>query len=377
MALLDIRDLTLAVEGRSILKGLTFSIKEGEIHALLGTNGTGKSTVANLIMGSGGLRPQAGRIFFKGEDITGLPIHERARRGITMAWQEPVRFEGITVKDYLHLGWARPATTDRAGPTTTDQARPSATGQRPGAAGQRPGGPGPLSTTSGGEAFKREGSVTSRTRPDDIAGFSENHASNDSEKGSVTPVTSRSLQAKPDNTEGSTESRVSDDEEKGSVTPGTPEAPQTRPDNAAGSTENQASNDSEKGSVTPLLEMVGLSPELYLHRMVDRSLSGGQRKRVELASVLGLGPALAILDEPDSGIDMLSTKDVINVIQAFKGRGASVLLITHREEIARGADTASLLCGGRIVCAGDPGRVAEYYRNRKCVICDGRECVYV
>jgi Fe-S cluster assembly ATPase SufC len=345
MALLDIRDLTLAVEGRSILKGLTFSIKEGEIHALLGTNGTGKSTVANLIMGSGGLRPQAGRIFFKGEDITGLPIHERARRGITMAWQEPVRFEGITVKDYLHLGRARPATTDRAGPTKTDQARPSATGQRPGAAGQRPEGPGPLSRTSGGEAFKREGSVTSRTRPDDIAGSSENHASNDSGKGSVTPVTSQSPQAKPGNT--------------------------------TGSTENPAPDDEGKGSVTPLLEMVGLSPELYLHRMVDRSLSGGQRKRVELASVLGLGPALAILDEPDSGIDMLSTKDVINVIQAFKGRGASVLLITHREEIARGADTASLLCGGRIVCAGDPGRVAEYYRNRKCLICDGRECVYV
>ncbi len=61
--------------------------------------------------------------------------------------------------------------------------------------------------------------------------------------------------------------------------------------------------------------MVGLPPEQYLHRIVDRSLSGGERKRIELASVAALTPELAILDEPDSGIDMLSLQDIINVIR--------------------------------------------------------------
>ena len=124
-------------------------------------------------------------------------------------------------------------------------------------------------------------------------------------------------------------------------------------------------------------ELVGLHPELYLHRMVDKSLSGGERKRIELASILALSPKLSILDEPDSGIDMLSTQDIINVINLFKKNGSSVLLITHREEIAMIADSASQMCRGKIVCSGKPKKVAEYYKSRKCLICDGEVCVYV
>ena len=56
------------------------------------------------------------------------------------------------------------------------------------------------------------------------------------------------------------------------------------------------------------LDLVGLAPALYLNRMVDKSLSGGERKRIELAGLLSLSPELAILDEPDSGIDMLSIR---------------------------------------------------------------------
>jgi Fe-S cluster assembly ATP-binding protein len=123
--------------------------------------------------------------------------------------------------------------------------------------------------------------------------------------------------------------------------------------------------------------MVGLHPELYLHRMVDKSLSGGERKRIELASILALHPKLAILDEPDSGIDMLSTQDIINVINVFKKNGSSVLLITHREEISLIADTASQMCRGKIVCSGNPEKVAQYYKSRKCLVCDGEVCVYV
>jgi Fe-S cluster assembly ATP-binding protein len=119
---------------------------------------------------------------------------------------------------------------------------------------------------------------------------------------------------------------------------------------------------------------VGLEPSRYLDRMVDRSLSGGERKRIELASVLALRPKLAILDEPDSGIDMLSTDDIIRVLDHLRSGGSAVLLITHRDEIAAAADRASQICGGRIVSTGSPSEVAAGFKSRKCISCDGEVC---
>jgi Fe-S cluster assembly ATP-binding protein len=238
MPLLEIKNLTYTAGNKTILDDLSLTIDKSEVHALLGTNGTGKSTLAYLIMGCDGYRPSAGEIVFEGKVINTLKIHERAQFGITMAWQEPVRFEGISVKDYLALK-------------------------------------------------------------------------------------------------------------------------------------------NENANPQLCLEMVGLHSEIYLHRMVDKSLSGGERKRIELASILALHPKLAILDEPDSGIDMLSTNDIINVINVFKKNGSSVLLITHREEIALIADKASQMCRGKIVCSGNPEKVADYYKSRKCLVCDREVCVYV
>ncbi len=238
MSLLEIKELVYRTQGKEILSGVSLSIGPGEVHALLGTNGTGKSTLAYLVMGCEGYRRASGDVIFDGKVINDLRIHERAALGITMAWQEPVRFEGISVRDYL--------------------------------------------------ALKFEGKDSSQ-----------------------------------------------------------------------------------------YLEMVGLSPSLYLDRMVDKCLSGGERKRIELASILALHPKLAILDEPDSGIDMLSTKDIINVINLFRQNGAAILLITHREEIALIADKASQLCGGKVVCSGSPHNVAEYYKARKCLVCTGEVCAYV
>ena len=241
MSLLEVQDVVYGAgsEKRTrILTGLSLTVEQGEVHALLGTNGTGKSTLAYLIMGCEGYRPSSGEIRFNGLVMNDLPIHERARLGITMAWQEPVRFEGITVRDYLIM----------------------------------------------------------------------KH-------------------------------------------PGTDPA--------------------------QYLARVGLAPELYIGRMVDKCLSGGERKRIELASVLALKPLLAILDEPDSGIDMLSIHDVINVIKAFRTGGTAVLLITHREEIAGIADRASQLCHGKIICSGAPGTVAEHYKTQKCELCNPVECHYV
>lgn len=238
MPLLEVNNVVYGVGSdgaRPILSGLSIAVEPGEVHALLGTNGTGKSTLAYLIMGCEGYRPSSGEIRFNGSVVNDLSIYERALLGVTMAWQEPVRFEGITVGDYL----------------------------------------------------------TMKLRDADPA---------------------------------------------------------------------------------PYLQLVGLSPELYVHRMVDKCLSGGERKRIELASVLALNPKLAILDEPDSGIDMLSIQDVIHVINAFKKNGTSVLLITHREEIASIADQASQLCHGKIICSGIPEKVAEHYKTQSCMTCAKMEC---
>lgn len=79
------------------------TIEPSEVHALLGTNGTGKSTLAYFIMGCEGYHPKSGEIIFNDKVINDFKIHERARLGITMAWQEPVRFEGISVRDYLTI----------------------------------------------------------------------------------------------------------------------------------------------------------------------------------------------------------------------------------------------------------------------------------
>lgn len=237
MALLEVNNLSYQPDERMIIDGLSLAIHTGEVHALIGTNGTGKSTIACLIMGCIGYKPSEGEIFFAGRSIGQLAIHERAALGITMAWQEPVRFEGLSVREYLSL---------------------------------------------------------------------------------------KNSQMDP----------------------------------------------------AICLASVGLEPLHYLDRLVDKTLSGGERKRIELASILALKPRLALLDEPDSGIDMLSTGDIIRVIEALKKEGSAVLLITHREEIARIADRASLLCGGRIICAGTPVTVTDRYRERRCSVCEGTECSY-
>lgn len=235
--LLRLAGLRLRLQGKTILDGLDLELAAGEIHGLLGANGSGKSSLAYAVMGCEGYRPEAGEIVFAGRRIDGLPMHERARLGITLAWQEPARFEGLSVRDYLRAG--------------------------------------------------------------------------------------------------------------------APEA-----------------------DVADCLRRVGLAPDEYAGRPADKTLSGGERKRVELAAVLAMRPKLAMLDEPTAGIDLLSLDDLVAVIEALKAGGSTVLLITHQAEVAAHADRASQLCGGRIVCQGETGRVLEHYRKRACRHCDGKTCAY-
>ncbi len=236
--LLDIRNLTFEVDRHAILDRLNLTIESQEIHALLGANGSGKTTLAYLLMGCEGYVPSAGTVLFNGTDLLPLKMHERAILGLTLAWQEPARFEGVTVREYLTLG-------------------------------------------------------------------------------------------KPD-------------------------------------------CDPE-----PALRQVGLAPDRYLSRRVDKALSGGERHRIELASVLSMKPKLAVLDEPSAGIDMLSINHIIDIIRALKEAGGSVLLITHQEEVALIADRASQLCAGRIIFSGGPREAVDHFRGRTCVRCDGEVCNYV
>jgi len=233
--LLELRHISLRLDGRQVLRDVELILSPGEIHVLLGANGSGKSTLAYLVMGCGGYRPENGELLFGGLSIAELPIHERARLGISLAWQEPARFEGLTVAEYLALG-------------------------------------------------------------------------------------------------------------------------------------------SPSRSAAECLDRVGLPHQEYLSRMADKTLSGGERKRVELAALLALGPKLAILDEPTAGVDMLSLGEIIAVVESFRETGSTVLLITHQEELAAHADRASQLCGGRIVFSGPPEEVVAHYKARLCRRCDGETC---
>jgi Fe-S cluster assembly ATP-binding protein len=103
MAELEIRNLHVSAEDKTILKGLDLAVEKGRIHALMGPNGSGKSTLANAIMGHPGLEVTEGTITFKGTDITEADPDERSRMGLFMAFQYPVAIPGVTVAKYLRM----------------------------------------------------------------------------------------------------------------------------------------------------------------------------------------------------------------------------------------------------------------------------------
>lgn len=115
------------------------------------------------------------------------------------------------------------------------------------------------------------------------------------------------------------------------------------------------------------LRTVGLNG-IYRFRKVDKTLSGGERKRIELASILLLKPRVVIFDEPDSGIDMMSNSMLADVIKKLKESDSTVIIITHREEISLLADEALLLCNGYIRDVGNPVRINKLYKET-CDVC--------
>jgi Fe-S cluster assembly ATP-binding protein len=100
--MLEIKQLTVAVDGREILQDLNLKIGMGETHALFGPNGSGKTTLLMAIMGFPRYQVTKGNVIFKGKDITGLPIDERARLGIGMSFQRPPVVRGVKTRDMLN-----------------------------------------------------------------------------------------------------------------------------------------------------------------------------------------------------------------------------------------------------------------------------------
>ncbi|MDD2695822.1 MAG: ATP-binding cassette domain-containing protein, partial [Anaerolineales bacterium] len=101
MSELIIRNLYAGIDGKEILKGVNLTVKQGEVHALMGPNGTGKSTLAYLLMGHPAYQAMGGEVIFKGQNILELEPDERAHLGIFLAFQYPIAIPGVSVANFL------------------------------------------------------------------------------------------------------------------------------------------------------------------------------------------------------------------------------------------------------------------------------------
>lgn len=234
--MLELKNISFSAEtdnGRKdILKNISLTIDDRFV-AITGPNGGGKSTLAKVIAGI--IQPTEGQLLLDGEDITHLSITERARRGVSFAFQQPVRFKGITVKDLITL-----------------------------ASGKK-----------------------------------------------------------------------------------------------IGVTEACA-----------YLSEVGLCAREYINREVNASLSGGELKRIEIATVLARGTKLSIFDEPEAGIDLWSFNNLINVFENMHAKmGGSILIISHQERILNIADRIVVLAGGELVNIGTKDEILPDLLHASSVAC--------
>ena len=233
MKILELDKVSLELDNNTILDSLSLEFHAGSVYAVIGPNGAGKSTLAMTIMGLSGYENFSGDLRYKGETIKGMPVDERARRGITLAWQEPARFEGIGVAAYIGAG-------------------------KPGASSEE---------------------------------------------------------------------------------------------------------------IDEALELVGLAPLLYRKRKVDKTLSGGERKRIELASIALMQPEVVLMDEPDSGVDIEAVNYIFEVIDLLRSKGTTIIMITHSPEVLKRSDYCYLLCHGQLVEHGATSEMISYFNNR-CISCD-------
>src|SRR5690554_7389962 len=99
--MLEVKDLHASVQGKDILKGLSLTVKPGEVHAIMGPNGSGKSTLSNVLAGRDGYEITGGEALFEGKSLAEMEPEERARAGIFLAFQYPVEIPGVSNMEFL------------------------------------------------------------------------------------------------------------------------------------------------------------------------------------------------------------------------------------------------------------------------------------
>ena len=218
--MLELKNISYTVKDelgeKQILKNINLTLDERFV-AFTGPNGGGKSTLAKVIAGI--LQPTEGRIYLDGEDITDLSVTERAKKGVSYAFQQPVRFKGITVRDLITMAAGKPL-------------------------------------------------------------------------------------------------KVSD--------------------------------------ACAYLSEVGMCARDYIDREVNASLSGGELKRIEIATILARGTSLSIFDEPEAGIDLWSFNSLIKVFQnMYEKTKGSILIISHQERILNIADRIVVIADGQVQKTGE------------------------
>ena len=102
---LEIRDLHVSIEGKQIVKGVSLTVKQGEIHAVMGPNGSGKSTLAHALMGHPKYKVESGQILLDGVNLVGQPADKRAKMGLFLAFQYPVSVPGVSFFNFLRSAY--------------------------------------------------------------------------------------------------------------------------------------------------------------------------------------------------------------------------------------------------------------------------------
>lgn len=202
-------------DGTPLIQGIDLTIPDKKMIVITGPNGGGKTTLVKLIAGI--LTPSSGKILLDGEDITECSVTDRARKGISYAFQQPVRFKGMTVKDMMELAGGASMTTEM---------------------------------------------------------------------------------------------------------------------------------------LCTLLGKVGLCAEEYADREINTGLSGGEMKRIEIASVLAHGGKFIIFDEPEAGIDLWSFTRLVDTFREMQSDSHTLLIISHQERILSIADEIVVVANGKIRTTG-------------------------
>jgi len=232
MSELVIRNLHVSIEGKEILKGVDLTVGQGEVHAIMGPNGTGKSTLAYALMGHPSYEITDGEVLFKGTNLLDLEPDERSRLGVFLAFQYPVSIPGVTVANFLRTA------------------------------------------------------INARRR-----------AENANDKGIPIPEFRKKMKEQME-----------------------------------------------------LLKM----DTAFAGRYLNEGFSGGEKKRAEILQMAMLRPEIAILDETDSGLDIDALRIVSEGVNALRGPGLGVLVITHYQRILNyiKPDFVHVMLGGRVVEAG-------------------------